>query len=124
MDTRFLWVGILLAGFALAMFARDDWRLVSSRRVRTRGIVYAHRRSLDDGSESFAAQIRFQTDDGRAIEIVDGVLHPTPTPPVGSEVDLVYPAARPTLARRPRPALRIVIYSVLIFVLVVLFARV
>jgi hypothetical protein len=123
MQNAFLWMGIALTTFCLFIFVRDDWRMLSRGRRRARGTVFGHRRSIDEGSEVFAPMVRFQAEDGRQFETTDIVLNATPTPQVGTELGVVYPAGLPHKARVSRPCLRVFLYAVLTGLLALLIAR-
>ncbi len=123
MDHVFIWSGIVLTSFALGVMARDDWLHALLARCRVTGEVSGYRSQRDEGSISYAAIYRFTTADGRRIEVLDSVLQPTQTPPLGATVALVHPLGHPEKARRPRPVLRLVIYIVIGAVLALLVLR-
>ncbi len=118
-----LWVGIAFLLAILAYLLREDVPLVMSRQLRARGTVYDHCRRVDDGSEFFMAMVRFRAADGRWIEFTDSLGLPKPKPPVGTQVDVVYPADAPEKARVKRLWLRWVIYAFLLFGLSVMIGR-
>lgn len=119
----FLWIGIGFAAFVLAILIWQDVPLLMKRQVRTQGTVSDHRRSVDDGSEYFAAKIRFKADDGRWIEIEDSVGFPKARPPVGTQVNVVYPAGAPDKGRVRRLWLRPLLYAIMIFLLAAMLGR-
>jgi hypothetical protein len=119
----FLWIGITFAAIVLAILVWQDIPLLATRQVRTDGTVIDHRRSVDDGSEYFAAKVRFKADDGRWIEIEDSVGYPRARPPVGTQVSVVYPAGAPQKGRVRRLWLRPLLYGIMLFMLTVLVVR-
>ncbi len=119
----FLWLGLAFAGFVLAILVLQDMNLLATRRVRTKGTVFGHRRSVDDGSEYYMAKVRFTTEDGRQIEIDDTYGSGRPKPPTGTLVDVVYPIGAPEKGRIPRLWLRLMLYAIMLFLLTVLTGR-
>ncbi len=119
----FLWIGLVFAVSVLGILIWQDLPLLTSRQVRTKGTVYDHRGSLDDGARTYLAKIRFKAEDGRQIEIEDSSGGPAPKPPVGTLVDVVYPANAPDKGRVRRPFLRLLIYAFMLFVLAVVVGR-
>lgn len=125
--TIVLWLGIAFLAPVLAYLLFEDWLFLSRSRLRTKGTVFGHYRSTDDGSEYFSARIRFQTASGQPVEITDTFGSGSRRPPVGAVLDLVYPEGLPGRARVPRPLLRLLLYGIvggLLGVLVALLAGV
>ncbi len=118
----FLYLGIAFVAVVLFFLLREDWPLLRHGR-RTKGGVFDHRRTMDEGSWSYALMVRFTGENGEAIEITDGVYSPSPQPAIGAEVELVYPVGAPQKARVRRPLLRALIYVVIVFMLAILIAR-
>jgi hypothetical protein len=112
MKDAFILVGIALCLFSLAMIARRDWVRWHTPARRVVAKVTGHRTSRSDGSVDYAAIYRFTTEDGEH-EAIDEVLSSSPQPPEGTLVDLTYPAGRPDLARKPRPAMWLMVYAFL-----------
>ena len=106
----FIWAGISLTTFCLLILARDDWEMFSRGRRRARGAIVNHRRSIEDGSQVFVAMIRFESEGGRQIEFADIVFSSTPTPPLGTMIEVVYPSRLPEKAKIIRPKLRLMLY--------------
>ena len=116
----FLWAGIVFLVIALLFVARDDLRLLSSGRLRARGTVIDHRRSDDGEGPSYSAMVRFTAHDGRSIEFQDIYGSGAPKPPVGTQIDVVYPVEAPDKARVPRFWTRAFMYAFLLGTLTVL----
>lgn len=119
----FVWIGIGFAVLVLAILIWQDLPLLTTRQLRTQGTVFDHRRSVDDGSEYFAAKVRFKADDGRWIEIEDSVGFPRARPPVGTQVHVVYPAGAPDKGRVRRLWLRPLLYGIMLFLLAAMLGR-
>ena len=98
--------------FCLGLFLRDDWRLLRRGRRYARGTVIGHRRTFEEGSPVFMARIRFEAGEGAEFETTDMFLTASPTPGIGTEVDVVYPAGRPDKARVHHPVRRALLYCV------------
>ena len=118
-----IWASIALTTFCLFIFLRDDWRLLSCGRRTARGTVVGYRRGFDEGTAVFMARVQFEAEEGGAFATTDMFLTAMPTPNVGSEVDVVYPAGRPDKARVHHPWWRALLYLLLIGLLLVLLAR-
>ena len=120
----FLWIGLVFAVSVLGILIWQDLPLLTSRKVRTKGTVYDHRSSLDDdGARTYLAKVRFTAEDGRQIEIEETSGGPAPKPPIGTLVDVVYPANAPDKARVRHAFLRLLIYAFMLFVLAVVVGR-
>jgi hypothetical protein len=111
MTTFFLLLGLAFLGVIAAILVREDWQMLRAPRVRCAGEVVGHIRSSDDGSEFYAARIRFCDERGECVEFVDSYGVRDPRPAVGSPIDIVYPQGQPRLARVPRPLVRLTIYA-------------
>lgn len=123
MENIFLWAGIVFLAVVLYFIAREDLILLTQRRVRTRGTVFDHLRRSDGDGDTFSIKVRFHDESGRQVEIVDTYGVGTPKPPVGTVVDLVYPARAPEKARVKRLWVRWVIYAFILAGLAILFGR-
>jgi hypothetical protein len=110
METAILSAGLFLCLACLWLLGRRDWLRLTRPRRRATGRVTGHRVSHDDGT-SYSAIYAFTDESGRH-EVIDAVYEPTPRPPVGTMLELVYPEGRPDLARPPRPFLWLFVYAV------------
>ena len=123
MTQIFLTIAILfLAAIALYLL-REDWHMLTSGRVRTRGKVTGHSRRTDEGSAYWSIKVRFVDDEGRAHEFTDTYGRATPTPDVGSIVPVIYPRGKPKFARVPRPLIRLVLYAFILGTLAIVVAK-
>ncbi|MGB8816738.1 MAG: DUF3592 domain-containing protein [Rhizobiaceae bacterium] len=123
MATFFLLLSILLTASVAGFVVWQDWRMFRVKRVRTTGTVIDHSTSEDDGSTYYMARIRFADEYGRNHEFVDSYGKFKPTPAVGIEMPVVYPAGAAQDAIVPRPVLRVAIYAFLFGMLGVLLAK-
>jgi hypothetical protein len=124
MDSFFLWLGIAFVSPVLAYLVYEDWTLFSRPHKRTRGVVFDHHKSYSDGSDSYSPKVRFETEDGRRIEVTDNYGTPSARPQVGSMLEVIYPIEAPERARVRRPYLRVFMYCVLLLMLGLLMGRV
>ena len=122
MKDYFLYGSMALALFSLWVLIRRDWiRLVSpSHRVTAEAID--HRQSYSGGARCYAAIYRF-TAEGAEHRVTDQAYGSAPKPPVGSRIELAYPAGRPDMARPPRVLMWITVYAVILLLLAVLIAH-
>ena len=119
-----LWAALAGTAAVVAGLACRDWPFLT-RPVRTvQGRVVDFRTGSDDGHANYAAVIAFKANDGRDLEVVDGLLRKEPFPAVGSPVDLIYPDGLPQNARIARLGLRTLIYGFLLVLVALLLARV
>jgi hypothetical protein len=102
---------------------REDWPLLVGPRKRVRGMVFDHCPRFDAGAKVFAPMIRFLTDAGETVEIVDAVYFSTERPPVGATVDVIYPEGAPGQGRIFRPLTRGVVYLAVLTTLLILIGR-
>jgi hypothetical protein len=116
------WIGVVILAAMLGFLTREDLKLLRRRRAHTEGTVTGHRRSLDDGSEYYVAQVRFTTEDGRSIDFDDTFGRSTPTPPAGARVRVLYATEDPSQARVVRWGLRPLIYCIVLAMLALLVA--
>jgi Protein of unknown function (DUF3592) len=116
----FVWLGIALISPIFAYLLYEDWQFFSRPRQRTRGTVFGHHRTLDDGSAFFSSQIRFVDTDGKTIEFIDTYGRPVPKPRIGETIEVDYPIGRPQRARVARWWLRTMIYAVVVGMLSIL----
>jgi hypothetical protein len=115
--TVFHWIGLGLLAIVVAFMLRDDMAFLRGRRGRAVGAITGYRRSLDDGSEWFVAQVRFATASGSVIDFEDTLGKGQPEPPPGSGVSVIYPVEEPAKARVERTWLRPAIYALLLAML-------
>jgi hypothetical protein len=120
--TVFHWIGLGLLAVALGFLMRSDLRFAAGRRARAQGAITGYRRSLDDGSEWFIAQVRFATASGAVIDFEDTLGKGQPEPPPGARVPVIYPVDEPAKARVERTWLRPAIYALLLAMLALLAA--
>jgi hypothetical protein len=121
-ENWFLGAGIALCLFSLWAISRHDWlRLIRPIR-RAVGEVCNHRISHDADGVSYAAIYRFTAEDGEH-EVIDAVYSVAAKPPIGTRIELTYPAGRPDLARPPRPLLWSGVYLLLFGMLGILAAK-
>lgn len=122
MSTVIILAALALCLLSLGIIARRD--CVRWRRPRQRVLaqVVGHRTSRLEGYRQFAAIYRF-TAEGTDHEVVDEVLSNSSQPPVGTPVELVFPAGRPELARRPRFLMWLSVYVLLAGMVAILVAR-
>jgi hypothetical protein len=118
-----VWIGLGFCVFVLAILVWQDLPLLRARRLRTKGTVFDHRRSVDDGAAYHMARISFTDEAGRRVEIEDGVGYPVPRPPVGTGVTVVYPAGSPDKGRVRRYWLRPLLYGVMLFLIAVMIGK-
>lgn len=122
METVFSWLGIgLLVVAIVAMLWNDRLRLMRPS-VRVQGEVIGHRTGMSDGDTDYAAIYRF-TADSTVHEVADGIYTAIRRPDVGTIRVLHYPQGRPDLARPPRLAFWIAVYTLLAAMAAVLFAK-
>ena len=115
-----LWLAIASVNIVLAVLVAEDWQHLLRPKRHVVATVIGFRSELDDGTRSFTPRLSFTDETGKAVEVVDKVYSTVRTPPEGRHVALVYPAGRPDMARVPRPWLRVLIYGVAGYMLVVL----
>lgn len=118
-----IWLAAGFLAVILVMLVREDLPFLLRPCRRVAGTVFDHQRSVDDGAEYFSVRVRFTDDGGRTIEIDDSYGRAMASPPVGSEIGVVYPLNMPQRGRVHRPILRLTIYVVVCFSLVVLLAN-
>jgi hypothetical protein len=112
MECYLLLAGIALCLFSLWAIARHDWLRLTRPTERGMGKVIGHRAGWDEGQRCYSAIYEFTDPAGRH-EVIDQIYAPAPRPPLGSQVDLVWPQGRPDLARPPRPLLWALCYALL-----------
>jgi hypothetical protein len=122
METYLLWASLALCLFSLWAILRHDWLRLTRPVRRSRGTVVGHSRGHDDGAATYSARIRFAAEDGEH-EVIDPMLAPTPHLPLGTMVEVAWPAGRPDLARPPRPLLWALCYAVLLGLTTIVAAR-
>lgn len=124
MESVVLWSALgFTALVAVALLARD-LRFVIGPRRRAEGVVVGHERLHEDGSVVHTAVFAFTDHRGQDHQVVDTILAARRRPPVATRLMLVYPEAKPGLARVPRPLLRLMIYLVVGYLLGILVARI
>ncbi|GAA0265510.1 hypothetical protein GCM10009127_00970 [Alteraurantiacibacter aestuarii] len=99
-------VPALVAGlYALWIVGSPDLLRLTQGTSHVRAKVSRH----ESGSDGFVAIYRFQLRE-KMCEVPGPTAHVSPTPPVGSERVLSFPARRPDLARPPAPYMRSFMY--------------
>lgn len=96
--------GLLICLFMLVSSIRNERRRAGPK-ASVIGTVIGRATSREDGVETSAAIIRYESD-GTVFEIADEIWQPGRSPKVGVRVRLLYPVGRPQDAYRPRPILR------------------
>lgn len=119
----FLWLTLAFVGVVLAILIAEDWQHLSKPARRVTATIVGFRSDIDEGARRFTARLSFTDETGQSVEVLDKVYGPNRAPVEGSQVDLVYPAGRPDMARVPRPLLRLLIYGFLGFLLVMVVLR-
>jgi Protein of unknown function (DUF3592) len=120
MKTILLLLGMALLGFVAFILLRRDVVFLSRKSVRVTGKVTGHRKSHDDGSDFYSANIEFLDERGEAHRLEDDYGLRTPFPAIGQEVNVIYPEGAPQIARVPRPFVRIILYLFVFGVITVL----
>ena len=123
METVILWASLTFVCAVAALLLRQDLHFVVGPRQRAEAVVIGHDRCRDDGTVVHAAIFAFTDLNGKRHEVADGLLAQTPRPAVSTPMLLVYPEARPDLARVPRPIVRTGIYLLVGYLGAVLVAR-
>lgn len=122
METAIILAALAFCLLCLVMIVRRDLVRLRLQRQRVLATVTGHRTSCLEGSQQFAPIYQF-TAEGGEHEVVDEVLSNTCQPPIGTHVELVYPAGRPELARRPRLMMWLAVYALLLALAAILTAR-
>ena len=119
MQTIF-WLAIASVSIVLVVLVAEDWQHVFRPKRRVMATVVGFRSELDEGTRSFTPRLNFTDETGKDVEVLDTLFSAVRKPAEGSHVELVYPAGRPDMARVPRPWLRLLIYGIAGYMLVVL----
>lgn len=118
----FCWLGIAFMAALLVYLLYEDWHFFSRPRRAVWGTVVDHQRTVDDGSEFFAAKVRFTDDKGNAVEFADSLGRTERKPHVGKKVKIVYPIGLPQKARVARRWQRPLIYAFVVGTITILSA--
>lgn len=93
----------------LALLARRDWLRFGGEKRKVIAHVTGHRLVEYDGTSQYGAVFAFSDETG-SHEVIDEMRFTSPRPPVGTAVELAYPAGRPELARISRPLIVLATY--------------
>jgi hypothetical protein len=93
-------IPILIIGLVLLVAFRiyNDWLFLRRPRQYARGTVIGQKLLKADGGQIYLPIVRFESDDGRAIQFTNG-WGARQQPELGSTVDVEYPAGLPQKAR-------------------------
>lgn len=108
------WLGAAFLAFLLVWVIREDLWFLGRPCVWTKGTVIGHVKSRDDDGESYFAKLRFESARGDVIEFTETYGRSFEHLPLGTQLDVVYPADAPERARVHRPLVRVVLYAFLI----------
>lgn len=123
MESALLCVGLGFVAIVLAVLLRDDWPFLTRLQVRVEGEVIRHDKTVSDGDDAWRAIFAFTDEAGTRREVGDLLVFQNPRPNIGTRVTLTYPKGAADKARVQRPALRALLYGVLLFMAAALVGR-
>jgi hypothetical protein len=122
METALILFGLAICASAPWAVMRHDWLRLTRPALKVDARVIGHRRSLSDGDTSWAAIYAFEVA-GKTHEVTDQIYHLRPKPPIGTQMQLVYPHDHPELARAPRRLMWASVYAALLLMPAILVAK-
>lgn len=111
-----IWLGVGFLAFLLVWVIREDLWFLGRPCAWTKGTVIGYTKSRNDEGDGyfFFAKMRFETAPGQPVEFSETYGRSFEHMPIGTRLDVVYPADAPDRARVHRPIVRVIVYAFLI----------